>query len=90
MTWPDGRKFTGNRENGQRSGEVEMEYPFGLRWSGHWKEGLLNSEVTARWPVGRKYTGQQENAKPSGYVSRGSFVNGKKEGIFTEYTLSDP
>ena len=41
MTWPDGAKYTGEWENGERNGHGTMTYENGDKYEGEWKSGQV-------------------------------------------------
>ena len=98
MEHPSGLRWSGHWKEGILNSEVTARWPDGRQYTGQWENAKPSGEGIMLYPDGHRYGGQWKNGKPngpgmeilSGYVSKGSFVNGKKEGVFTEYALSDP
>lgn len=76
LTWPDGRRYVGQFNQGLFHGDAIMEWPDGRRYVGQYKNNKKHGEGEFLWPDGRRYTGQWKGGLRHG---RGQYKNSKGE-----------
>ncbi|MDP2105086.1 MAG: hypothetical protein Q8J76_03740, partial [Desulfobulbaceae bacterium] len=63
ITYPDGRKYTGQFVNGIKQGNGTMTFANGSKYTGSFINDLMEGQGTLSYPDGQFYTGQFKNGK---------------------------
>ena len=88
-TWEAGSKYTGDYQNGKRSGQGTYVWSNGDRYVGDFVDNGLNGQGTYTWPNGDIYvgdfkdnerTGQGTFTWPNGDKYAGGYIDGKRTG----------
>ena len=88
-TWETGSKYTGDYQNGKRSGQGTYVWSNGDRYVGDFVDNGLNGQGTYTWPNGDIYvgdfkdnerTGQGTFTWPNGDKYAGGYIDGKRTG----------
>ena len=93
-TWESGSKYSGDYQNGKRSGQGTYLWSNGDKYVGDFVDNGLNGQGTYTWPNGEKYVGEYKDGKrtgqgtftwPNGDKHAGGYVDGKRtgQGTFT-------
>ena len=84
LTYPSGRNYNGEWENGVFHGQGTYTSPDVITYVGEWKDGKRDGQGTLIYPSGRNYDGEWKNGKEHGQGTY-SFPNGSKfEGEFRD------
>ena len=84
LTYPSGRNYNGEWENGVFHGQGTYTSPDVSTYVGEWKDGKRDGQGTLTYPSGRNYDGEWKNGKEHGQGTY-SFPNGSKfEGEFRD------
>ena len=84
LTYPSGRNYNGEWENGVFHGQGTYTSPDVSTYVGKWKDGKRDGQGTLTYPSGRNYDGVWKNGKEHGQGTY-SFPNGSKfEGEFRD------
>ena len=84
LTYPSGRNYNGEWENGVFHGQGTYTSPDVSTYVGEWKDGKRDGQGTLIYPSGRNYDGEWKNGKEHGQGTY-SFPNGSKfEGEFRD------
>jgi len=84
LTYPSGRNYNGEWENGVFHGQGTYTSPDVSTYVGEWKDGERDGQGTLTYPSGRNYDGEWKNGKEHGQGTY-SFPNGSKfEGEFRD------
>jgi hypothetical protein len=63
IIYPDGRKYVGEFQYGERNGQGILTYPDGRRYTGEFKDGEKNGQGTLVYPDGKKLEGTFKNGE---------------------------
>ena len=93
-----GAVYEGQWEKGKYNGRGRLTYADGRIYEGEWKDNRRHGQGKMTYGAGKTYEGSWENDEKNGqgketdgaYVRSGSFVNGKKQGVFSEYSRAYP
>ena len=66
MSFPDGRKYTGQFRDGLMEGQGSAAFANGKEYTGQWKNNLFDGQGTMTYPDGGTYVGRFENGLPHG------------------------
>mmetsp|Transcript_30875 Transcript_30875/g.54395 ORF Transcript_30875/g.54395 Transcript_30875/m.54395 type:complete len:328 (+) Transcript_30875:51-1034(+) len=87
LTWPDGRRYVGQFNEGLFHGDAIMEWPDGRRYVGQYKNNKKHGEGEFAWPDGRRYSGQWKVGLRHG---RGQYKNSKGDARIGRWVQDRP